>query len=600
MIGEEQVQAMEYLQKYSGMFNEMAKESIARMVGGQSDEGKPSLPNTEQIMSLVSQSVTLNPKNFMREHMNYMDKHSQLLQAAAKAISGESFDEVAKGTSNDRRFRDNEWTENPFFNYVRQSYLINANFFKNVVDSLEFENAKDAQQARFFTRQYINSLSPTNYVLTNPEVCREIIDTKGDSIVRGMDKFFKDLDNSPAEAFKINQVDIDAYELGEDLATTPGKVIFKNDLIELIQYQATTETVHATPLLIVPPFINKYYILDLDEKKSIIRWLVNEGFSVFVVSWINPDASLAQKGLSHYIHEGVIKAIDVACEKTKQPKVHVAGYCIGGTLLSITQSYLAANDQDKVASLTFLTTLFDFSDPGEVGNYLSENSFPLLEQSAQQKGYFDGRVMAMSFSLLRENNLFWSFFVENYLKGKDQTPFDILYWNGDSTNIAAQCFIEFVKNMYVENNLIKPGVVMIDDTPIDLSNIDVPVYCLATIQDHIVPWQSAYNSAKVLGGSVRFVVAGSGHVAGVINPVEGGKYPHWVNNETPLPASEQQWMDGAIEQEGSWWSDWKTWLVPLSGKSVKARQEATKGYPGLANAPGDYVKVRLEQMNSRL
>ncbi len=594
MLAEDQAKVMEYLQKYNGLFNEMAKESIYKLVSGSKTQLNP-LINADKIMSVVSKSVTLDPSVYMQEHMKYLEKHSELIQAAARAMaeSDTEFEEVA-GHEKDRRFQDPEWYENPFFNYIRQSYLINADFFKNVVDSIEFEDHKTAEQAKFLTRQYINSLSPANYVLTNPEVCREIIETEGRSIVKGMDKFFKDLEASPLEAFKLNQVDKNAFVIGKDLATTPGSVIFQNDLIELIQYEPLTKKVYETPLLIIPPFINKYYILDMDKKKSLVRWLNSQSFTVFIISWINPDSSLSEKGLDEYISEGVIAAIDTVLDKTEASKVHAVGYCIGGTMLALAQSYLTKIKQDKIASLSFLTVLLDFTEPGEVGNYLSEQTFPYIEQNAMQKGYFDGRIMAMSFSLLRENNLFWSFFVDNYLKGKDQIPFDILYWNGDSTNIPAQCFIDFLKHGYVGNDFRNPNTVTINGQGIDFADITIPSYCLATRSDHIVLWPSAFQSAKLLKGDTRFVLAGSGHVAGVINPADDGKYPHWVGEAPSEKANAQEWFEGAEEKSGSWWTDWLAWLVPKSGEQCAARKVVTKKYPEISPAPGNYVKRRLD------
>lgn len=593
MIGEDQKKVMEYLQQCNGLFNELAKESIHNIMSGSKTQVNPFI-NADKMMSLVSQSVTLDPAIYMKEHLNYLEKQGELVQAASKAMTDGDFDEVAKSDVRDSRFKDSEWFDNPFYNYIRQSYLINADFFTKVINSLDFADEKAALQAKFLTRQYVNSVSPANYVLTNPEVCREIIETEGHSIMKGMDRFFKDLEASPIEAFKLNQVDKEAFTVGVDIATSPGAVVFRNELIELIQYTPVTDKQYQVPILLVPPFINKYYILDISEEKSLVRWLNAQGFNVFIISWINPDETLSQLGLDNYIKDGVVKAIDTIIDKTGAEQVHTAGYCIGGTLLASTQSYLNKQSIDTIASISLLTVLLDFEAPGEVGNYLSEQTFSYIEQSAQQKGFFDGRIMAMSFSLLRENNLFWSFFVENYLKGRDQTPFDILYWNGDSTNIPAKCFIEFVKHSYVENNFIHPNKVQIDNIGIDFSDIDIPTYCLAAKSDHIVLWQSAFESAKHLPHDTRFVLAGSGHVAGVINPAADGKYPHWVGLPPKGKLSAQEWFDQASEKKGSWWNDWHEWLVPKSGKKIKAKGLESKKYPILEAAPGCYVKRRLD------
>ena len=505
---------------------------------------------------------------------------------------GNNFENVVEQAQGDQRFSDEEWDENPFFNFIKQSYLLNAQLLQKTVDHLEFQDSKLLNQVRFFTRQYVNSLSPSNYIMTNPEICRELLESKGDSLARGIDNYIRDLENSPLQVLKVNQVKSDAFNLGEDLAFTPGKVVYENDLIQLIQYSPSTDQVYQVPLLIIPPFINKYYILDLDEKKSLVRWLVDQSFSVFIVSWVNPDEQLAEKTIANYMHEGVIAALNVVEEITGEASINVAGYCVGGTLLGMTQSYLLSHGDTRIKSLTFLTTLFDFSEPGELGNYISEHSLPMLEQCASSNGYFDGRIIASSFSLLRENNLFWSFFIKNYLKGEDSVPFDILYWNCDSTNVPRDTFVSYLRDMYIENKLIKGGAIEIDHTPIDLAHIKTPAYFLATANDHIVLWTAAYRSARCLSGDVRFVLAGSGHIAGVINPAETGKYPHWVNNE--LPENYQDWQRGAQQKPGSWWRDWRQWLRLRSGKRIAARVPGSTLYPSLEQAPGKYVKVRLE------
>lgn len=402
----------------------------------------------------------------------------------------------------------------------------------------------------------------------------------------------RDLEKSPLEAFKITQTDTSAFTLGKDLATTKGKVVYENKLFQLIHYTPMTKQTHEVPILFTPPFINKYYILDLDEKKSMVRGLLLQGFSVFMISWINPDSDLAEEDFVSYMKNGPIQALDVICEITGQEQVNAVGFCVGGTLLSMATAWLRAKGDERITTLTLLTTLLDFSEPGEVGNYLSEDMVPIIEQTADLKGVYDGRILGLSFSLLRENNLFWSFFINNYLRGKDPAAFDILYWNSDATNIPAACFKQYLNYTYIENKLMQPGEIVIDDVPIDLGNIDVPTYFLATIADHIVLWQSAFKGPALLSGKSKFTLAGSGHLAGVISPPEGGKYPHWQNDN--LAETPEEWFTHATEKPGSWWPDWHNWLHTRSGSKVTSPKPGKhKSFPAIEDAPGRYVKKRL-------
>lgn len=592
----EQVEVMQYLDKFSSVFQEMMKDLFVDYLSGSDFDSHSIVQDTEELIDLYTQGVKVDPGAVLKNQLSFMEQQMNLWQNTAKAMMGDGVDSVIDEGKGDSRFKDREWDYNPFFNYIKQAYLLNAELLQKTVASLEFSNRKISQQAQFYTRQYINLMSPSNYVMTNPEVCREILETKGDSLAKGMDNFIQDLKNSPLEAFKLNQVDINAFKLGENLAYTPGKVVFENDLIQLIQYAPQTEQVFSTPLFIIPPFINKYYVLDLDEDKSMIHWLVSQGLTVFLISWVNPDEHHADKTFDDYACDGVIQSVDVIQAITGSDKVNAAGYCVGGTLLGASQAYLLSKGDKRIHSLTFLTTLFDFEEPGEVGNYISEQMFPLLEKVTERKGFFDGRILALGFSLLRENNLFWSFFVNSYLKGKQGVPFDILYWNGDSTNIPKSIYLYYVRNMYLDNKLICKDGIQIKGTPIDISRIKTPSYVLATEKDHIVLWPSAYRSSQYLKGEVKFVLAGSGHVAGVINPVRGGKYPYWTSDELPesRQQSPQQWFSGAQKVDGSWWLDWLNWLSSRSGNKVAAPSMGSSDYPPVEDAPGRYVKVRLE------
>jgi polyhydroxyalkanoate synthase subunit PhaC len=591
MNQEEKLEVLGYLTKFSHVFNDMIGEVTKRVLSSQVKADINPFSQSDKLADALSSGVKLDTKVFMKQQFDFLQKQQLLWQNASRIFMGEVLEPMVHEEKSDKRFSDGDWEGNPVFNYIKQAYLLNAEYVSQMVDSLEFEDGKMGEQVRFYTRQLVSSMSPSNYVFTNPEVCREILKTEGECLARGIDNFMRDLENSPSEAFKITQVDIDAFTLGETLAYTPGEVVFKNHLIELIRYFPASSEVVATPLLIVPPFINKFYILDLDARKSLVKWLVEKGYEVFMISWVNPDESYADTDFADYMSQGVLAALDAVISQTGVEQVQAVGYCVGGTLLGITQSYLTALDDHRIRTCTYLTTLFDFSEPGEVGAYISSTLLPLLEQNVESKGYMDGRVLALSFSLLRENNLFWSFFIENYLKGKDPMPFDILYWNSDSTNLPAKAYLYYLINMYVEDKLKQPGALIIAGQPVDLGLAITPSYCLAARADHIVLWHAAYKSAKLLGGPVRFVLTESGHVAGVINPAATGKYPHWVAEQ--LPKQPDQWLSQAEEKPGSWWLDWDTWLRSHCAE-VRTIKVAKKSE--LPAAPGSYVKKRLESV----
>ncbi|MDC8832089.1 PHA/PHB synthase family protein [Alteromonas gilva] len=581
------------LNQYAEQFNTMVQKILTRQADASDSAAMFDPQHLQQLLTTkLADNVEVDTGKLVENQMEFMRQQTELWQQATKSMFGEKAAVVATETSGDKRFSHTDWNENPVFNYLKQAYLINSKMLQGMMDSMTFADPKSAEQVKFYTRQYINSVAPTNYLFSNPEVCEEILKSKGQSMIKGIENFMSDLEQSPLEAFKITQTDMSAFELGENLATTDGKVVYQNDLIQLIHYTPRKAKTFAPPILFVPPFINKYYILDLDERKSVVKGLLDSGFSVFMISWVNPDKSLADHDLVSYMKHGPLAALEVVGNITKQPKINMVGFCVGGTLASMTAAFLRAQGDERLLSLTLLTTLLDFSEPGEIGNYLTEESLNAMEQNADIKGVYDGRILGLSFSLLRENNLFWSYFINNYLKGEDPAAFDILYWNSDATNITAACFKQYVRTMYWENKLREPGGIVIDGVPIDLSNIDVPVYFLSTIADHIVLWQAAYKGTQLVSGDTRFVLAGSGHLAGVINPPAKGKYPHWINTE--LPADAAAWFDGASQHEGSWWPDWHNWLQSHNAKQVTAPKPGKlKAYPAIEAAPGSYVKRRL-------
>lgn len=584
--------AAQLLQEYTNLFESMMTAGLAGAKTFVEHAQSESMSTKDQDKSEDAKTATVDLEKLLETQLAYLQKQSDLWQATSRAMLGEPAEVVVTEDPNDRRFRHQDWSENPLYSYIKQSYLLNQNLLFDTIDSMTFEASEQSEALKFFARQYTNALSPTNTLFGNPEVYRQTFDSHGQNLKAGMENLLKDLQHSPQQAFRMTQTDESAFSVGGNLAMTSGGVVYQNDIMQLIQYKATTPKVCQTPILITPPYINKYYVLDLDEKKSLVRWLVSKGFTVFMISWINPDESLADKGFADYVMQGPVEALDIIAAITGSPKVHLMGYCVGGTLSSLAAAYLKAHGRDNLASLTLLTTLLDFSKPGEVGHYLSESSWALLKQRVLAQGYMDGRTLAMGFSLLRENQLFWPNFINNYLKGESPEAFDILYWNGDSTHIPAANYIEYVENTYRHNHLKDRGSYAIQGTPIDLSLIDVPIYFLATRSDHIVLWDAAYKGVQLVGGEVRFVLAGSGHLAGVINPDGSDKYGYCTN--VALPPYAEQWLEGAESHEGSWWADWFDWAQKSGDKQVTARRVGSKKlFPVIEEAPGSYVKRRI-------
>lgn len=486
----------------------------------------------------------------------------------------------------DRRFQHPAWQSNPALKALHHSYLLAAEQLLHAVDRTDGLDAHTRQMVRFYNRQLAEALSPSNFPSTNPEVFERAMETGGESLLRGLANLLEDLADGDGQ-LRLRHVDPSAYELGVNLANTPGRVVYENRLMQLIQYDPTTEQVHQRPLLIVPPWINKFYILDLNEKKSFVRWAVAQGHTVFVISWVNPGPELAEARFDDYLTEGPLWAMDRIRELTGEAQVNTLGYCIGGTLLACTLAWLAANgEQDRVSSATFFTTLLDFSEVGELAVFIDEEQIQLLEQHMARKGYLQGAHLGQAFNLLQAKDLIWSFAINNYLLGRDPVPFDLLYWNGDNTCMPASMQSWYLRQLYLENRLREPGALRLAGRSLDLGRIDVPAYFLSTAADHIAPWRGTYRGARLLGGPVRFVLGGSGHVAGVINPEQSGKYGY--RHYGRLPADPGHWLQAAREQPGSWWPDWRRWIARHAGDPVPARTPPE----GLEPAPGRYVKAR--------
>jgi polyhydroxyalkanoate synthase len=516
---------------------------------------------------------------------SYLD----LWAASVKRLAGEAAPPVAAPASSDRRFVDPEWSSNQYFDFLKQAYLLTARWADNLVQDAAGLNPHTKQKAEFYMRQITNALSPTNFVLTNPELLRETFTSNADNLVRGMHMLAEDIENGGGE-LKIRQSDASMFEVGRNLATTPGKVIFQNDLIQLIQYLPSTETVLKRPLLIVPPWINKYYVLDLTPEKSFIKWCVDQGITVFCISWVNPDAHLAKKSFEDYVRQGPIAALDAIKLATGEEKVHAIGYCVGGTLLAVTLAAMAAWHDERIVSATLFAAQVDFTYAGDLKVFVDEEQIAALEQKMAERGYLEAGAMANVFNMLRSNDLIWPYVINNYLKGKAPFPFDLLYWNSDATRLPAANHSFYLRNCYLENNLAK-GKIMIGNAPIDLKSITVPIYNLATREDHIAPAKSVMAGSKLFGGDVKFVVSGSGHIAGVVNPPDKKKYQFWTGPR-PRNADIDGWLAKAKEYPGSWWPDWLVWLNRQSSTEVPARIPGDGALKVIEDAPGSYVRVR--------
>ena len=511
----------------------------------------------------------------------------RLWEAAPMKLFGVGVPPVAEPEKGDWRFKDEEWSKNFVFDYLKQSYLITARHILQAVAQVKGLPPQSQRKVAFFTRQFVDAMAPSNFLMTNPQVLRETIATGGGNLVRGMNNLLRDLERGGGQ-LRVSMTDESAFQLGRNVATSPGKVIFQNDLMQLIQYLPITSEVYRRPLVIIPPWINKYYILDLREKNSFIRWAVEQGHTVFVLSWVNPEARLAEKGFDDYMVEGPLAAMEAVRRATGEHELNFIGYCLGGTLLGATLAYLAAKHDERVKSATYFASLLDFSEPGELGVFIDEETVNHLERTMNERGYLDGSEMAGTFNLLRANDLVWSFVVNNYLMGKDPFPFDLLYWNADSTRMPARMHSFYLRNMYLENLLGVPGGISLRGVPIDLSKVEVPSYFISTVEDHIAPWKTTYQGARYLGGPVRFVLGGSGHIAGIVNPPAAKKYHYWTNAK--LAPTADDWFAGATQHPGSWWEDWQRWIDALNGREkVPARIPAN----AIEDAPGSYARMRL-------
>jgi polyhydroxyalkanoate synthase len=522
---------------------------------------------------------------FAELQTRYYQQQMELWMGALARASGQPHEPVAAPAKGDRRFHGAEWRENPYYDFLKQQYLINARLISDMVETADVdEKARD--KLRFYSRQYIDSMSPANFAATNPEVLKLALESKGETIKVGFENLVEDIRKG-----RISITDESAFEVGKNVAISQGAVVFENELIQLIEYAPATEKVAARPLLIVPPCINKFYILDLQPENSFVRYAVEQGNTVFVVSWRNIPPELGHTTWDDYLSNGVMKAIEVTRAITGADKVNTLGWCVGGTILSSALAVLSARGKNPAASLTLFTSMLDFRDPGELGIFIDEEGVVAREESIGNGGVYPGSELAFVFSTLRANDLIWPYVVNNYLKGKSPEAFDLLYWNADSTNLPGPMYSWYLRNMYLENNLRIPNKLTMCGVPVDLGKVNVPSYILATHEDHIVPWKSAYLSTQLLGGKSAFVLGASGHIAGVINPAAKNKRSYWIGGEQGQDPD--RWFDSAKSVPGSWWPNWSEWLKANAGEQVEARTKlGSKQYPPIEPAPGRFVKVR--------
>jgi len=577
--------AVKASEQFNGLMQQVSSKSTS-----EDDPSASVMTDFSEAFQELSSKIMDNPSALLEGQVSLMKDHLNLWQQTALKFSGLDSEVVIEPDKSDRRFSDDEWSTNIVFDYIKQFYLLQSKSIKEVVDGVDDLSGNTKNKVDFLVRQYVSALSPSNFAGTNPEVIRKTLETGGENLITGMEQLSSDLEGSFG-GLNVTMSDRAAFKVGRNVATTPGQVIFQNDLIQLIQYTPTTDKVFKRPLLVIPPFINKYYILDLREDNSYLKWLVDQGHTVFCISWVNPGPKLKDKGFENYMQEGPLAALDVIKKATGESEVNAIGYCLGGTLLAATLAFMKKKKDHRIKSATYLATLIDFKDPGEIGIFINETAISALEKQMNTLGYYDGRMMAFSFNLLRENDLFWSFFVNNYLKGERPAAFDLLYWNTDGTNLPAKMHSFYLRNMYLHNRLVEKDGIELDGVKIDLSQVETPSYFLSAAQDHIAKWQSTYRGAQLFKGDVKYVLAGSGHIAGVVNPPKANKYGYWLNDD--MPADSDGWFKGAQKQEGSWWTDWQAWVDKKSTKKVASRKPGDKGMQVLEAAPGSYVSQSI-------
>jgi len=536
----------------------------------------------------LTAKMIADPMSIAQMQLELWADHMKLWQRTTERLFDLTGKSDQRPAATDRRFQHPAWTEHVLFNYIKQSYVISAEAILSAVNRVNGLNPKTAHKVDFYTRQFVDAMSPSNFLATNPEVLQTTIETGGENLLRGLTNLLDDLERGRGQ-LAVTMTDLKAFRLGENVGATPGKVIFQNELMQLIQYAPSTTEVKRRPLVIVPPWINKFYVLDLRPENSFIKWAVDQGHTVFVISWVNPDRRLAHKRFEDYMLEGPLAALAAIEAASGEREVNVIGYCLGGTLLAVTLGYLTAQNDDRIRTATYLVTLVDFTDVGDMAVFIDEEQLAVLEKRMRRRGYLEAHDMAIAFNMLRANDLIWSFVISNYLLGKQPIPFDLLYWNADSTRMPAAMHSFYLRNMYHENRLAIPGGISLAGVPIDLRRIETPTFILSTREDHIAPWQSTYAATQLYQGPIKFVLADSGHIAGIISP-PGSRYGHWQN--TNLPKTPAEWFEAASLVQTSWWPTWEEWISGHSGGSVKAREPGGRLLQPIEDAPGSYVRAR--------
>jgi polyhydroxyalkanoate synthase subunit PhaC len=573
---------------------EIARQSqrlVADFLERQAPENGVGMANTLGIGTAffeMTARMLSDPTRLVQAQLSLWNDYLTLWQRAAQRFLGGETEPLIEPPAGDRRFRDAAWTDNTLFDFIKQSYLLMARWMQKTVREVEGIDERTARKVDFYTRQFVDALAPSNFLLTNPEALRATIESRGENLLNGLKNLLEDLERGKGR-LTIKMTDMEAFRIGQNIAVTPGKVIYQNDLMQFLQYEPTTEKAKCRPLLIIPPWINKFYILDLRPNNSFIRWAVTQGHTVFVISWVNPDERLAAKTFTDYMLEGPLAALDAIAAATGEREANVIGYCLGGTLLACTLAYMAVKRDNRIKSATYFVAMVDFAEAGELSVFIDEEQLSALEERMNARGYLEGHDMATTFNMLRANDLIWSFVVNNYLLGKSPFPFDLLYWNADSTRMPAAMHSFYLRNMYQENLLVKPGGITLDGVPIDLRQIKTPSFLLSTREDHIAPWRSTYAATQLYRGPVKFVLSASGHIAGVVNPPDG-KYGHWVNDKNP--PTPEEWLAAATAYPDSWWPAWERWVSQYAGGEVPARHPGDGNFKPIEDAPGSYVKVR--------
>ncbi|MEJ1159034.1 class I poly(R)-hydroxyalkanoic acid synthase [Prosthecomicrobium sp. N25] len=559
-----------------------------REEGKARDELADELAHVFKTLAQVGDYWMRDPQRAVEAQTKLWTGYMEIWNRSLKRMAGEAAEPAFKPDPRDKRFQDPEWNENRFFDLLKQMYLATSQWAEEIVDRAEGLDEHTRHKAEFFMRQITSALAPSNFLLTNPELLRETMSSHGENLVRGLRMMAEDIAAGGGD-LRIRQASPGTFKVGENLATTPGKVVYQNEVCQVLQYEPSTETVLKRPLLIVPPWINKFYILDLNPEKSFIRWAVSQGHTVFVISWVNPDQRQSEKSFEHYMREGILTALDVIEQATGERQANTIGYCVGGTLLSVTLAYCAAVGDDRIKSATLFTTQVDFKYAGDLKVFVDEEQIRVIEERMKEKGYLEGKKMASAFNMLRSNDLIWPYFINNYMKGKEPFPFDLLYWNSDSTRMPAANHSYYLRNCYLDNKLTR-GEMELAGMKLDLKKVKIPVYNLAAREDHIAPARSVFEGSKYFGGPVQYVLAGSGHIAGVVNPASKPKYQYWTDG--PVKGTLEEWIAKATENPGTWWPHWQTWVSGLAPETVKARKPGGRKLKPIEDAPGSYVKVR--------